>query len=95
MERAGERVVEALKREFAPLKKQRVVIFCGKGNNGGDGLVIARLLEGRVKALQVIKVTELTGQTKDLEVDRKATLVVDAVLGTGFEGAGASGAIKN
>jgi hydroxyethylthiazole kinase-like uncharacterized protein yjeF len=86
MERAGERVVETLKREFAPLKKQRVVIFCGKGNNGGDGLVIARLLEGRVKSLQVVKVTELTGQTKELEFDRRATVVIDALLGTGFEG---------
>ncbi len=82
MERAGERVVETLKREFAPLKKQRVVIFCGKGNNGGDGLVVARLLEGRVKSLQVVRTTD----PKDLEIDHRATIVVDALLGTGFEG---------
>ena len=41
MESAGTRVVELLEREFAPLHDQRVVIFCGKGNNGGDGLVAA------------------------------------------------------
>jgi ADP-dependent NAD(P)H-hydrate dehydratase / NAD(P)H-hydrate epimerase len=82
MERAGERVVETLKREFSPLKKQRVVIFCGKGNNGGDGLVVARLLEGRVKSLQVVRTTD----PKDLEIDHRATIVVDALLGTGFEG---------
>jgi NAD(P)H-hydrate epimerase len=82
MERAGERVVETLKREFAPLKKQRVVIFCGKGNNGGDGLVVARLLEGRVKSLQVVRSTD----PKEMEIDHRATIVVDALLGTGFEG---------
>ena len=29
---------------FAPLAAQRIVVLCGKGNNGGDGLVIARQL---------------------------------------------------
>lgn len=82
MERAGQSVVDTLKREFSPLKKQRVVIFCGKGNNGGDGLVVARLLEGRVKSLQVVRATD----SKDLEIDHKASVVVDALLGTGFEG---------
>jgi NAD(P)H-hydrate epimerase len=90
MERAGERVVEALKAEFSPLKKQRVVIFCGKGNNGGDGLVVARLLEGRVKSLQVIRASVAKDAPEDqqnaLEADRKATIVVDALLGTGFAG---------
>src|ERR1017187_1789532 len=42
MENAGLRVVEFLVRRFAPLEAQRVVVLCGKGNNGGDGLVIAR-----------------------------------------------------
>ena len=84
MERAGTRVVEVLEREFAPLAEQRVVIFCGKGNNGGDGLVVARLLEGRVAALQVVRVE----QSRDLR-ERSAhhvTIVVDALLGTGFRG---------
>ena len=42
MENAGCRVVEFLEKTFAPLERQRVVVVCGKGNNGGDGLVIAR-----------------------------------------------------
>src|SRR5580692_3388556 len=81
MERAGTGVVEVLEREFAPLASQRVAIFCGKGNNGGDGLVIARLLEGRVAALQVVRVEA------EKPVDKDATIVVDALLGTGFRGA--------
>ena len=49
MENAGCRVVEFLEREYAPLAKQRIVVVCGKGNNGGDGLVVARQLFTRVK----------------------------------------------
>jgi hydroxyethylthiazole kinase-like uncharacterized protein yjeF len=79
MERAGTRVVEVLECEFAPLAAQRVVIFCGKGNNGGDGLVVARLLEGRVAALQVVTAPDGRGSMD-------ATVVVDALLGTGFRG---------
>jgi hydroxyethylthiazole kinase-like uncharacterized protein yjeF len=89
MERAGQSVVDTLKREFSPLKKQRVVIFCGKGNNGGDGLVVARLLEGRVKSLQVVRATATQSRAdskEELEIDHKASVVVDALLGTGFEG---------
>src|SRR5436305_1751847 len=44
MENAGHRVVEFLAEKFAPLASQRIVVLCGKGNNGGDGLVVARQL---------------------------------------------------
>jgi hydroxyethylthiazole kinase-like uncharacterized protein yjeF len=81
MERAGTRVVEVLEREFAPLDWQRVVIFCGKGNNGGDGLVVSRQLADRVAALQVVIPEDPT-----TTFDREATIVVDALLGTGFRG---------
>src|SRR5262245_31346970 len=44
MENAGMRVVEVLEDEFENLDELTVAILCGKGNNGGDGLVIARQL---------------------------------------------------
>src|ERR1700694_3224826 len=45
MEAAGKNVANAVLREFSPGLPQRVTILCGKGNNGGDGLVAARHLK--------------------------------------------------
>lgn len=42
MERAGLQVFESMKKEGLPLSK--VLVLCGSGNNGADGVVIARLL---------------------------------------------------
>ena len=44
MENAGTGIVKALQRRFYDFLSKQVLIFCGKGNNGGDGLVVARLL---------------------------------------------------
>jgi NAD(P)H-hydrate epimerase len=44
MENAGRGVVEFIVPHLPPLAHHRIVILCGKGNNGGDGLVVARLL---------------------------------------------------
>jgi hydroxyethylthiazole kinase-like uncharacterized protein yjeF len=45
MENAGAAVVQAIEERFP--RAQRVLVLCGKGNNGGDGFVIARRLLGR------------------------------------------------
>jgi hydroxyethylthiazole kinase-like uncharacterized protein yjeF len=44
MEAAGKHVAEGVLEEFAPALPRRVIVLCGKGNNGGDGLVAARHL---------------------------------------------------
>ena len=58
METAGTRVAEFLNEKFSPIGEHRVLVFCGKGNNGGDGMVVARLLftRFRPKSLQVVLV---------------------------------------
>jgi len=107
MENAGHRVVELLAEKFAPLAERRIAILCGKGNNGGDGMVVARQLFTRFhpRALHVILLAapdELKGDAAQnhrmLEVcgcpvareipaeARLATIVVDALLGTGISG---------
>jgi ADP-dependent NAD(P)H-hydrate dehydratase / NAD(P)H-hydrate epimerase len=44
MENAGAGVVEYLRHVVPDLAQRRVVVLCGKGNNGGDGFVVARYL---------------------------------------------------
>ena len=62
MERAGKAVAE----EAASMAPEggRVTIFCGKGNNGGDGFVAARHLAAsgnQVEVVMLISPTELKG----------------------------------
>jgi NAD(P)H-hydrate epimerase len=47
MENAGRAVVNEIAARFDSLAKLRVNIFAGKGNNGGDGFVVARHLFNR------------------------------------------------
>jgi NAD(P)H-hydrate epimerase len=64
MERAGEGLA-ALVAERAP--EGRVAVVCGKGNNGGDGFVAARVLreQGReVRVLMVADPEEYSGDAK-------------------------------
>lgn len=47
MENAGRGVVERLELHTGPVDGKKVAVVCGKGNNGGDGFVIARHLLDR------------------------------------------------
>ena len=47
MENAGLGTVREMERAFPGLRRRRVAVLCGKGNNGGDGFVIARHLANR------------------------------------------------
>jgi NAD(P)H-hydrate epimerase len=101
MENAGHRVVELLAERFAPLDAHRIVILCGKGNNGGDGIVVARQLftRFRPRSLDVVLAEAAPANIDSLEACgfsgvsreitpamRTATIVVDALLGTGLTG---------
>ena len=68
MERAGAGVVHQLERHFAPLNDKRITIVCGKGNNGGDGFVVARLLVRRRIAIQVLCLAKAADLSRDARV---------------------------
>lgn len=54
MENAGHGTVERMARRYGPLSGKVISIFVGPGNNGGDGLVIARHLYRRGARPQVL-----------------------------------------
>ena len=108
MENAAHRVVEAMAARFSPLAAQRIVVLCGKGNNGGDGMAVARQLFTRFSParLDVVLLADPAEMKGDASANyrmlefcgckigreipaaaRTATLVVDALLGTGIAGA--------
>jgi ADP-dependent NAD(P)H-hydrate dehydratase / NAD(P)H-hydrate epimerase len=115
MENAGQRVVELLAHAYAPLREQRIIVICGKGNNGGDGMVVARQLYTRFRPrmLHVLlagdpgqmdgdaaanyKMLEAVGCPVTFEITSEmetATLIVDALLGTGIHGAAKGRALE-
>jgi hydroxyethylthiazole kinase-like uncharacterized protein yjeF len=54
MENAGARVFEFLAARFPDFALRKIVVLCGKGNNGGDGFVVARRLRERGARPEVI-----------------------------------------
>src|SRR5262249_19211534 len=67
METAGARVVEAIMENCGSAEDKSFAIFCGKGNNGGDGAVIARLLfmrGARVKVFLFGKIEDTKGEAR-------------------------------
>src|SRR5690242_18031947 len=47
MENAGGAIADYLSDAFTDLSARRILVLCGKGNNGGDGFVVARRLRER------------------------------------------------
>lgn len=69
MERAARKCYDWIRRRFR--KHQSVKIFCGMGNNGGDGLVIARMLAGTGKKVYVFKVLHSDRSSEDFDINEK------------------------
>lgn len=62
METAAQGALDVLLAEFGPVRGARLLVLCGKGNNGGDGLAFARLANAQGAAVTVA----LTGSSHDL-----------------------------
>ena len=99
MERAGEGLARAAA-DCAP--DGRIVVVCGKGNNGGDGLVAARILREEGREVDVVttgkwstndakanagKLPGTRPRTWHADLLSGAALVIDCLLGTGSSGA--------
>ncbi len=80
METAGSRVVEAMIEHYGPVEGKTFVVLCGKGNNGGDGAVVARHLWMRKAKVKVI----LWGRLDEVRGDARANLeMVGKIAETG------------
>lgn len=81
MEKAGKGFVEVLSEKFTNLKEKKVLVLVGKGNNGGDGLVVARrLFKGgtKVKIVLLASPPEMAENTK-INFDKAKGLGIDFV----------------
>ena len=108
MENAGAAVAQFILEHYP--QANRIAVICGKGNNGGDGFVIARKLHRAGRVVEVLLLAtpvELRGDAaamferlpvrpivvqseQDLQSESSRSLgncelIVDAVLGTGFQ----------
>jgi len=82
MENAGAAVADHVLAHHGAVR--RVVVFCGKGNNGGDGFVAARRLHQKSKTVQVI----LLANPADLKGDAAimfGKLPIAAIVATARE----------
>ncbi len=70
MENAGRQVVAALEAAYESRLEGRVAVLCGRGNNGGDGFVVARTLMQRGVEVAVF----LLGSVSDVRGDARSNL---------------------
>ena len=69
MENAGRACADAISQSFGPAAGKKALIVAGKGNNGGDGFVIARLLSERGWQVTVLLLCTRESVTGDAAVN--------------------------
>ena len=72
MENAGRGVVGVMKSHFGALEGKSVIIFCGKGNNGGDGFVAGRHLYNEGAKVIIV----LLGSSRELPSDASVNYAI-------------------
>jgi hydroxyethylthiazole kinase-like uncharacterized protein yjeF len=77
MENAGRQAVAAMEAAFEDLSASRVAVLCGRGNNGGDGFVVARTLIQRGVETSVF----LIGSVSDVQGDARTNIEVLGRIG--------------
>src|SRR5207253_4470359 len=77
MENAGRQAVAAMEAVYGDLLERQVAVLCGRGNNGGDGFVVARTLAQRGVDVAVF----LMGRVADVRGDARTNLEILGRLG--------------
>lgn len=81
MENAGLQVVRAMEKRYPDLRRRRVALLAGKGNNGGDGWVIARHLHNAGVSVK----TFLLAQRDQVGGDARVNLEIALRIGLPME----------
>jgi NAD(P)H-hydrate epimerase len=79
MEQAAAETIEAAESEFGALAGKRVLIICGKGNNGGDGAAIARQLHEKGAEIHLLLLGRASETTGDARMNFDAAQKLAAV----------------
>lgn len=86
MENAALRAVQVLREKYSRLLSERVFIFCGKGNNGGDGFAMARHLANSGHRVEVVLFTDPEKVVGDaavnLRICQRMGLSIRSILST-------------
>jgi NAD(P)H-hydrate epimerase len=77
MENAGRQAVAAMEAAYEDLSSSRVAVLCGRGNNGGDGFVVARTLAQR----GIESIVFLLGSVADVRGDARTNLEILGRIG--------------
>lgn len=98
MERAGTAVAECASAMAQKYACKRIIVLCGKGGNGGDGLVAARYLRqegysvvvhlvgGEPTGDAAVMLDRYDGRIAPYSEPGEGDLVIDAIFGAGFVG---------
>lgn len=71
MENAAHRTAELIERRLGTIDGKRILIFAGKGNNGGDGLAVARYMVNRGAEVRVLFYGDPDANQGDAAINRR------------------------
>ncbi len=80
MENAGRNVAEEILKGLSGPNKAGVAIFCGKGNNGGDGYVIARHLHNKGVNVSIYITTRVSNILDDGDAGTNLRIIMNMKL---------------
>ncbi len=86
MDRAGHAVAWGVRRRLGGTYGRRVVVACGPGNNGGDGIIAAEALRAAGVRVARLRLADPWSPARLAREVARADLLVDAMYGTGFRG---------
>ena len=77
MENAGRNVAEEILKMLDDPQQTKVAILCGKGNNGGDGFVVARHLHNHGISVDVFLVAKISDILKDGDAGANLQILIN------------------